>query len=161
MATRKHTITGELQWAKLNENNRDMTGFNDVFVKHDGAYTVDVIVSKEEFAAFKEATKTMIKGSSTDDGRIKFKLKRPHEGPFEEAGGAPRVVDSKGKKWDDEVVIGNGTTAEVAVSAYDIKAYSGSVGTRLEAVKIVDLVEYSAPATTDDFDIADLEEVVV
>tara|TARA_R110002020_G_scaffold109660_6_gene253719 strand:+ start:5966 stop:6475 length:510 start_codon:yes stop_codon:yes gene_type:complete len=140
MATRTATISGEVQWAKLHESNRDMKGFNDAYVKCDGAYTMDLLVDSSDFAEFKMNTKTMIKGSATSDGRVKVKLKRPHKGPFEAASGPPKVSGV-----DEGVIIGNGSKATVRVSSYDIKAYAGAVGTRLDEVVITDLVAFEMP----------------
>ncbi len=60
-------------------------------------------------------------------------------------GGAPRVVDADGKKWDENILIGNGSVVEVLVSTYQTKTKPVKTGHRLEAVKVLDLVQYEAP----------------
>jgi hypothetical protein len=50
MAYKEVITVGSIEWAKVFENNRDMKGFDDEYAKTDGAYVVDQVLSKEEYA---------------------------------------------------------------------------------------------------------------
>ena len=159
MATRIATVSGIANWAKLYEGNRDMEGFNGAYAAHDGAYTLDLLITPEDFNDFKRKTKTMIKGTPVEDGLIKIKLKRPHKGPFADASGPPKVTFAT-PPTSPELVIGNGSTVTVGVSAYDIKKYKGSVGTRMDSVHVTDLVEFELTDHSSTEDADDYEVVV-
>lgn len=64
----------------------------------------------------------------------------------------PTVFDSKGKPWPekDPPLIGNGSIGRLALTAYAYAAPIGyGVSIRLEAVQIIDLVEYGGRNATD------------
>lgn len=58
----------------------------------------------------------------------------------------PEVLNEEGNKWADGVAIGNGSSATVKVVVYDTRI---GKGTRLEAVRIDELVHYNAPEVVD------------
>ena len=43
------TTTGTIEWARIFENNRDMNGYEGSYVECEGAYTLNQILSKDEF----------------------------------------------------------------------------------------------------------------
>lgn len=141
MATRKIKLTGVAQWPKLFEENRDLKGFEGAFEAHEGAYTIDVILSDPEFAKLKDA-KSMLKGSKTEDGETKVRFKRKHKGFGDWDSGAPQVFNPDGTvRTFAEGNILNGSIVEVHLSVYDTKRKS-IVGTRLDTVKILHLQEW-------------------
>lgn len=127
-------------WAKLFERNKDT---NEEFHGKGGAYTVDVVLDKEELDKV-SSSGSRLKPKITDEG-IVIKFKRKHTPPnkdgqpIEELGGPPSVVDKDKEPWDDTVSIGNGSKVKVAFTVYETKM---GKGTRLDAVQVLDLVEY-------------------
>ena len=134
-----HTVEGIAMYPKLFENNRDMhEGF---YGECGGAYTVDVILDKENLDAV-SASGSRLKPRITDDG-LSIKFKRKHEHPSVKAlGGPPVVKDANGELWPDNVYIGNGSKVKIAFEVYDTKM---GKGTRLMGVQVLDLVEYERP----------------
>jgi len=63
---------------------------------------------------------------------------------------APAVQDAKGTPWPEDVLIGNGSTGKVAFSTWTWTNPEGGKGLslNLEAVRVLHLVEYSAPDTS-------------
>lgn len=59
----------------------------------------------------------------------------------------PAVQDAKGTPWPEDVLIGNGSTGKVAFSPWSWTNPEGGKGVslNLEAVRVLHLVEYSAP----------------
>lgn len=134
MATQTIKLQGKANWAKLFEGNRDK---NEDFHGPGGAYTIDVLLEKEELDKL-TASGSRLKPKLMDDGiSIKFKRKHLHAGGIEHLGGPPQVVDVDGNDWAN-TLIGNGSEVEVAVDVYDTKM---GKGTRLTGVRIIDLVE--------------------
>ncbi len=157
MATRRITLTGISQWAKVFEQNRDLTGYKptpDVegsYEPYDGACTIDVILDEANMKKL-QASKSMKKGKPDDEGRgqrVTFDRKFKTNNDWE--CGPPLVLKSDGTAWnfDDDGTIGNGSTVEVHLSVFDIKKYA-SVGTRLEKVKVTEHVEYIQPQNDGD-----------
>ena len=132
MASQTLYLTGKANWAKVLPHNRDK---NEDFHGPGGGYTLDLIVEKEELEKFK-ATGSRSSPKVTDEG-IAIKLKRKHSHHISDFGGAPQVVDADGNDWDG-TLIGNGSDVEVAITVYDTKM---GKGTRLEGVKVINLVE--------------------
>lgn len=148
----KIKVSGTCNWAKVFEENRDMIGYKPVaevpgtYEGCDGAYTVDLILSPEEFGKLKDAG-SMKTGTPTDEG-IKVKVDRKHEAPFT-YGGKPKVLKEDGTVWDfeEDGGIGNGSSVEATITTYKTKF--GTVGTRLEALKVTEHVPY----VPDDFEV--------
>jgi len=144
--------TGAIEWPRLTEENRDLTGYGGDYEKWEGAYTVNQVLTKDDMKALKDAgsQKQPIKNRIID-GEIVVKFIRPHKvtkkdgTEIPQAGGAPKVTDKDGNPWTADMgVIGNGTVAECTnlVSTFtgsDGKQYSR---TSLVGVKVLDLVEY-------------------
>ena len=109
---------GQIEWPRLNEENRDLTGYGGAYEKSEGAYTVNQILDKEG---------------------MKSQTQIP------QAGGAPKVTDKDDNTWTEDMgVIGNGTLAECTNL---ITTFTGSDGqqysrTSLVGVKVLELEEY-------------------
>ena len=138
------TLRGKANWCKVFEQNRDREGFNGSYTTCDGAYTLDLILEPDQYQALKESG-SMKTGTLTEDG-LRVKFVRKHKGPFAAASGAPKIVNDVDQPWDLDTMgtLGNGSELEITVSVYPIKAY-GTVGTRLETIKVLDHVVYEAP----------------
>ena len=151
--------TGTVQWAKLFPQNRDMPeNVKDPKVKKtlektDGQYTIDFYPDDPDsfVAELEKANVDMVpmgnKRMKEKDGRVYTKLKRPHVGPFEEAGGPPKVVDADKNPWDmdENGEIGNDSKVGVV-----FEVYNGN--TRLVGVQVLELVEYESPDLEDMLD---------
>jgi len=147
MAVQLIELEGTVNWAKVFEFNRDKAerathpGVKETLWKTDGQYSVQVILDKENVDKV-SASGSKKKPSITDDG-IAFTFTRPHKHPagISDFGGPPKVVDADENEWPDGVLIGNGSRALVYISVYDTKM---GKGTRLEAIKVLDLVEFES-----------------
>ena len=151
MATRKVKLTGIAEWAKVFPQNRDMEGFDGAYRECNGACTIDLILDDENLATLK-ASRSMKRGVPDPQGRgTKVKLVRKYDTGKDWDSGAPVVKKLDGSDWDYSLdgTIGNGSTVEVVLSVYDTKMKS-IVGTRLDAVTVIDHVEYVADAASDD-----------
>ena len=151
MATRKVKVSGIAEWAKVFSQNRDMEGFDGVYRDHGGACTIDVIMDEDSLTALK-ASRSMKKGSPDPQGRgTKVKFIRKYDTGRDWDSGAPIVKKSDGSDWDYDLdgTIGNGSTVEVLLSVYDTKMKS-IVGTRLDAVTVLDHVQYVPDTVSDD-----------
>ena len=146
MATRKVVLTGVSEWAKVFEENRDTKGFEGAYEEFDGACTIDMILDEDNIKKL-SASKSMKKGSPDPEGRgTKVKFVRKFNTGRDWDSGAPVVTKADGSKWDyeEDGVIGNGSTVQVTLSVYDTSR-KAIVGTRLDRVKVIELVEYTSP----------------
>lgn len=132
MASTTVYLKGKAQWAKVLPHNKDK---NEDFHGPGGGYTIDLYVEKEELEKY-TATGGRVNPRTTEDG-ILLKLRRKHTHNIADFGGAPQVVDADGNDWDG-TLIGNDSVVECAVTVYDTKM---GKGTRLEGVKVLELVE--------------------
>jgi hypothetical protein len=139
MATRKIKLTGKAEWAKVFPENRDMIGFEGQNAECDGKYCIDVYLDPAEAQTLKAAGS--IKKGKVDEDGFKVKFDRKHIDRFEWAGGPPVVTMNGEPRTYDDGPIGNGSLVEVTVSVYDTSRPSIK-GTRLEAVNVLELVEY-------------------
>lgn len=86
----------------------------------------------------------LLKRIKNDDGSVDivYKVTRPHMEPsFEDSYmGPPKVINSEGGKWDEEVLIGNDSDITVKVNVW-----KGSKATKVrwEALRVDELVEYT------------------
>lgn len=145
--TEKIVLEGTCEWAKVFEDNRDMEGFEGAYKEHGGAYTINVILDSDNYTKLRE-THTMKKGTVHEDG-MNVKFIRKHDQKFTmkdgteiDNGGAPTVWGPDGNEWsfEENGHIGNGSKVKVYLSVYGTSRKT-IFGTRLEAVKVVDLVE--------------------
>lgn len=140
MASKFIKLNGTAKWAKVFEDNRDMTGYNGQYLTCEGAYTIDLVLEPEEFKKLKDAG-SQKRDKITDDG-LQVKLNRKHKvvskagEVLDWASGAPEVVKGNGQPWNFEVdgEIRNGTPVEVTVVVYPTSF--GNHGTRLEKVVV-------------------------
>jgi hypothetical protein len=142
MGTRKVKLTGYGFWAKVFEDNRDLTGFEDALKDSGGQCTIDVDLDGTQLEKL-QRSKSMLRGRPSDDteGHTRIKFKRKWTENY--GGGVPTVVKEDGTPWDydEDGPIGNGSTVEVILSVYDTSR-KNIVGTRLEKVKVVVHKEY-------------------
>lgn len=141
MGTRKLTFKAEAQWVKVFPDNRDMFGYEDAYREFDGCYTIQVKLDEDQMAELK-ASGSMLQGKDDPDSSCRLiTFKRKHKDRFDWASGAPKVTNQFGADWDFEHdgPVGNGSTVEVVVTVYDTSR-PRIKGTRLEEVKVLDLV---------------------
>lgn len=142
------TTTGPVEWAKVFENNRDMTGYEGAYVPFEGAYTLQQILSKDEYAKLQAAgTQKKPNQKRLMDGELSLKFERKHKVTrkdgtvLPQAGGAPKVTDAEGSPWTEEMgLIGNGSTAEVTNLITTFKGGDGKMYSRttMTGVKIIE-----------------------
>lgn len=135
---------GEAYWARVYEGNHDEFGGKEF-------YKITVALDDASWDTFnKSGLKLKPKGVSSDDDTLGITFRRDVHAktgvdkkgkPWTLGGGAPRVVDVDGDEFDD--LIGNGSVVEVLVERYPSKV--GKWGHRLEAVKVIEHVQYEAP----------------
>ncbi len=142
------TTTGPIEWAKIFENNRDLTGYEGSYVPFEGAYTLQQILSKDEYAKLQAAgTQKKPNQKRLMDGELSIKFERKHKvtrkdgTELPQAGGAPKVTDADGSPWsEDKGLIGNGSTAEVTNLITTFKGGDGKMYSRttMTGVKIIE-----------------------
>lgn len=142
------TTTGPIEWAKIFENNRDMTGYEGAYVPFEGAYTLQQILSKDEYTKLQAAgTQKKPNQKRLMDGELMIKFERKHKvtrkdgTELPQAGGAPKVTDADGSPWtEDKGLIGNGSTAEVTNLITTFKGGDGKMYSRttMTGVKITE-----------------------
>lgn len=146
MGTRKVKLTGLSYWAKVFEDNRDLTGFEDALKDIGGQTTIDMDLDSEQLEKLKKS-KSMKRGkvSPDNDGLTRVRFTRKWTEQY--GGGAPTVVKADGSAWDydEDGAIGNGSTVEVTLSVYDTSR-KAIVGTRIEKVKVLEHLEYDPDA---------------
>ncbi len=149
MATKKVTLEGIAEWARVFEENREMTGFKPTpqavgaYEEYNGACKIDVIMNDVNYNKLK-AKGSQKEGKVDDLGRgKKVTFIRKFETGRDWDSGAPIVLKEDNTRWDYEVdgPIGNGSVVEVTLAVYDIKKY-GNTGTRLERVKVLEHKKY-------------------
>lgn len=131
-------LEGTARWAKVFEFNKDK---NEDYHGEGGAYTIDMLLEKEELDKLSESGSRLSPKVAEDGIVIRFKRKHVHPGGIEAFGGAPRVVLEGGEDFPADTLIGNDSRVRVYVTVYDTKM---GKGTRLEAVEVLELVEYES-----------------
>ena len=155
MATRTVKVTGIAEWAKVFEQNRDLTGWKPTpqakgnYEDYDGACTINLILDDNELSKLTAVglgeTKKSLKPDPEGRGTI-IKFDRKFNTGSDWSGGAPVVTKSDDSPWDYDIdgSIGNGSTVEATLAFYDIPS-RGIVGTRLQEVKVLEHVQYIQP----------------
>ncbi len=143
MATRIVKLTGIAEWAKVFEENRDLLGYEGAYAEHGGGCVIDVILDEDNLTKLK-ASRSIKKGKPDLEGRghtVKF-LRKFATGKDWDSG-APVVLKADDSPWDynTDGTIGNGSIVEVTLCVYDTSR-KDIVGTRLDKVKVMELVEY-------------------
>lgn len=150
MGTRKVKLRGIGYWAKVFEDNRDKTGYENALEDIGGQTTIDIDLDDEMVEKVRKS-QSMKKGkpSEENEGMTRFKFTRKWQERY--GGGAPIVLKEDGTEWDydEDGPIGNGSEVEVVLSVYDTTR-KNIVGTRLEKVKVVNHVPYVPPEQEDD-----------
>ena len=146
------TTTGPIEWSKIFEANRDMTGYEGSYVPFEGAYTVQQILSKDEYAKLQAAgTQKKPNQKRLMEGQLSIKFERKHKvtrrdgSVLPQAGGAPKVTDADGNPWTEEMgLIGNGSTAEVTNLITTFKGQDGKMYSRttLTGLKILEHIKH-------------------
>jgi hypothetical protein len=166
--TKSKTIYLELpavfEWAKVFPENMDKVGANNAYAGTSGAYTVDLILTKDVFQQLEDAGSQKTPSILNKDGKwmseknwrskeqgksymdaldeaetVKVKLVRKHDAPYT-YGGPPQVAHADGTPWgiQEDGLIGNGSKGIAYVSVYEA---GGLKGTRLDGLQIMELVE--------------------
>ena len=130
-------IDGTAYWASIKTPN---TTFEPVF-------TVNLVVSQDvadDFASKGHTVKQMDEGPA-------LIIKRKVNGPNGMVRNAPRLLDQN--KQDVNLAVGNGSKVRVQCNEYECE-YAGKEGKSLDlqAVQIIDLVEYKAEDGSEFFD---------
>jgi len=120
-----------------------------------GIYSIDLKVSDEERD---NLIASGIKPKAKDNNIFVFKRKtitaKGNSLP------APTVVDENKHGWDSTIKIGNGSKVKVAYSTYEHKASDVyGLGKSLDAVQVIELVEFSGGNALDEFDAITKEDV--
>jgi len=138
-------LKATIEWAKVFEVNRDMKGPNGVWEGHGGATCIDALLDEENYQMLTESGSQKVSKGADDAGLHRVKFKRNWEANWG-YGGAPQVVHADGEPWDIAVsgLIGNGSTAVIHLDIYEAK---GLMGTRLDAVQVLNHVVYESEYT--------------
>lgn len=151
MASTYLNLKGLGFWVRVFPENRDVEGYDGELKSTGGQYVL-------QFAPDADSMQALVKSGSQspdyakthvdDEGNSHetVKLKRQHEKYsrkgelLEWASGAPDVYTNDGRHWDveEDGFIGNGSELECRVCVYTA---GKTVGTRLESVKVLTLVE--------------------
>lgn len=143
-------LKGKVKWARVFEQNRDKTGPNGVWKDDGGRYTITVVLDEIEQQKLTDV-KSQKKRKEDDDGDMVIRVDRKHNPPvnkqtgetYDLYGGPPQVRHADKTPWDidEDGLIGNGSLCNVFVTVYEA---GGLVGTRLEAVQVLDHVVYES-----------------
>jgi hypothetical protein len=146
MGTRKVKLVGMGYWAKVFEDNRDKTGFEDALVDIGGQTTIDMDLDDANMEKLKKS-KSMKRGTPSSENAAMTRVRFTRKWTEQYCGGEPSVVKADGTKWDydEDGPIGNGSTVEVTLAVYDTSRKS-IVGTRLEKVKVLEHKAYDPDA---------------
>jgi hypothetical protein len=150
MGTRRVKLRGLGYWAKVFEDNRDKTGYENALEDIGGQTTIDIDLDDDMVGKVRES-KSMKKGKPSEEnpGMTRFKFTRKWQEKY--GGGPPAVLNDEGNEWDydEDGPIGNGSEVEVVLSVYDTSR-KNIVGTRLEKVKVLNHIAYVPPTGEDD-----------
>lgn len=150
------TTVGPIEWAKIFEGNREMSGYEGAYDDCEGAYTVTQILTKDEFAKLQKAgsqkkpiQKRLMEGELAVKFERKHLVKAKSGDVIAQAGGAPKVLGPDGKTWDVETdgLIGNGSKAEITNLITTFAGQDGKMISRtsLTKIKILEHVQYVRP----------------
>lgn len=150
MGTRRVKLRGLGYWAKVFEDNRDKTGYENALEDIGGQTTIDIDLDDDMVGKVRES-KSMKKGKPSEEnpGMTRFKFTRKWQEKY--GGGPPTVLNDEGNEWDydEDGPIGNGSEVEVVLSVYDTSRKK-IVGTRLEKVKVLNHIAYVPPTDEDE-----------
>lgn len=143
-----YNITGPVMWAKLRDDNRDQGEY----APEGGQYVLELGVDEDDAKLFMSWS-PLYKPKTYEgyDGLSFFKVKRLHfkrnkKGEvIEDWSGPPRVVNSDGDEFDQNIGNGSVCTVKINVNTLGTKTF-----VRLEAVRVEELVEYEDTGTPED-----------
>lgn len=130
MATRTYYFSGIAKWTKVRVPDEKY-----------GNYTMSFYADKDTRKAMKEAGIGL--GFNEDDEGMYCTLRRKATSVIKDKTiewGPPKVFDAEGNEY--EGYIGNGSTVTVKIDVYDTRE---GKGTRWQAVRVDELVEYNPP----------------
>lgn len=142
MASEKVILTGAIDWAKgLYVPDRYEDGplqYSFPFYPDAGSMAI--------FEAMKKKYKLRNNVKSNEKGQYII-LRRPHdprefEGKTIFEGGPPEVLDTDGSPFNPDTAIGNGSKVSVLLEIYGTGRSGGS---RVEKVKVMELIPYEGP----------------
>lgn len=141
MSTKVHYFSGKAMWCKLFKPDEKY-----------GHYSLELGMTAEEADKFKKIG--LKNGVKERDGLFYVSLRRdPSKLAWingkQEPAGKPSVVDSDGHPLDKLVGNGSDVTVKLVTYQYDNKFGKG-VGSRLESVRVDNLVEYKKPGVEGD-----------
>lgn len=138
MATNTYTFSGEARWAKVHKPDQKYN-----------KYSIEVKLDEPSVALYKQAG---CMGRASKDGAGYYTFRRDPNGKVwkddkQVPAGPPLVIDPTGKVVTD--LIGNGSKVTIKVVVYDYdNSFGKGKGTRLEAVCVDELIEYSKEVKT-------------
>lgn len=151
-------FTGPCAYAKVFRENRDLKGFEDKYVQHEGMYSISVGLNDEDsdiMMGFNrryepKSPEGVVGLEDVDPGLQFFPFRRKHlhlskKGePIKDWGGPPVVLTKDLEPWPEKTLIGNGSIVTVKVIAAPNPRARGSF-VRLESIRVDSLVEYNDP----------------
>ena len=164
---KRTTAIGECLWCKIN-------GVLDTYEGNILGYSVRLKLSEgntkalteellsvleeakvdEKFKGKKWSTEPFLGISEDAEGNKLFKFKSKHE--FEQKDGTiiQNVIplyDAKGKRMADNIIIGNGSKIKISYTAvpFNMNARTNGLTLRLNAIQVIDLVEYNSGSSSD------------
>lgn len=132
MATNYHYFSGKVKWAKVRKPDEKYNKFS-----------INLYPNDDTIAAIKKAGVSTRPKVDLDTKEVFYTFRRDVEKKIKDQMvqfGPPKVINADGT--DFEGLIGNGSTCTIKVGVYDTAMGKGS---RLEAVRIDELVEYNPP----------------
>ena len=148
----KITVQGIASWAKVFEQNRDLTGYKNQWVDTDGRCTITVLLDDAQTKKVLDSG-CMSKGKENPDGAGRlFTFNRKFKTDNDFNSGAPAVFKLDGSHWDlaTDGMIGNGSEVLVELDIYASPKYD-VVTTRLDRIKVLKHVSYGEPMGVDEF----------
>lgn len=139
MASKTWYFSGTCKWAKVREPDK----------KYE-KYSIDLYMQPDQFAKYQESG-AQLKVRTGDDGEyVTFSrpCRRIIKGELVEMG-PPDVLTGDGGTLDEKTLVGNGSHVTLKVVVFD--TVKGK-GTRLEAVRVDELVAFSKPDVDEDID---------
>lgn len=130
MATTTHYFSGPVSWAKLRQDNLDTYNADDPKSK------ITLSMNKEDYDRLK-STGSRLRPKINDEGMYDITFSRRFNA--DDNGGLPDVIDANGNPFDG--LVGNGSKCTIKFVVYDTRL---GKATRLEAVRVDELVEYDA-----------------
>lgn len=146
MASKKVVLEGIANWAKVFEGNRDLEGYKGAFKETNGRTSINLLLDKDNLDLLQKSG-TMKRPKPSADGLFEVKVDRKWETGRDWDSGAPQVFRADGNPWDVNVdgYIGNGSRVKVMVIVTEFPD-KGVTSTRLEMIKVLDLVPYEGVA---------------